>query len=236
MNEITVYTRMYADCLVKALQSIRKNLWTLLLPSALMVLASLARTLLGQMGGLVGGILYGLALDAIYSAYLYFLGEVVSGSKVSVNDFKRSFGAYFWSVLNLAFIWYVGRLILGMLLRGPSEVQLMMATTAIAVIAFNAAPEVLYQKGTSGGLQTLQESWRFLKENWLPWFIPNAVLIVCLLGMMAAVMYLPVLLLLGMALVLGPLAHLAMVFRGFLFAALSRGSHRQRMFQYRNAR
>jgi hypothetical protein len=236
MNEIAVYLRMYADCLVKAAQAIRKNLWTLLLPVVLTVLVSLARTVLSPFGGLIGGIILGLVLDAIFSAYLYFLGELVCGRKVSLNEFKQSFGAYFWSVLNLAFVWWIAHWILGGILRGPGGTQLLLVTDALAFIAFNAVPEVLYQKGTSGGLQTLQESWSFLKENWLPWFIPNAPFILALLAFTGSLSITSLLGSIGLALVFGPLAHIAFVFRGFLFAALSRTSHRQRMFQYRNAR
>jgi hypothetical protein len=161
---------------------------------------------------------------------------MVCGRKVSLNEFKHSFGAYFWSVLNLAFVWWVAHWILGAVLRAPPGSQLMMVTDALAFIAFNAVPEVLYQKRTWGGLQTLGESWGFLKENWIPWFIPNAPFIVALLAFTGTLSITSLLGSVGLALVFGPLVHVALVFRGFLFAALSRTSHRQRMFQYRNAR
>jgi hypothetical protein len=239
MNAISVYTRLYVDSLVKAFQAIRKNLWTLLLPPLLWILLMVAASVAGQFGGPVGGIIFGLVIDAIFSAYLYFVGELVCGSKVSLNELKRSFGAYFWAVLNLLFVLFVARFILGNVLRGPTGTQIYMVTTAVAAIAFNAVPEVLYQRGTHGGLQTLQESWRFLQENWLPWFIPNAPLIVALVALTGTSALLSPITSFAFSiwgLLLGPLAHVAMVFRGFLFAALARSSHRQRMFQYRNAR
>ncbi|MGA9526232.1 MAG: hypothetical protein WBV82_32530 [Myxococcaceae bacterium] len=228
MNVLVVYGRLYVDCLVKALRAIGRNLWTVVLPLLLGVIFAVAAMLLGGLGGLIGGILLGLVQSAVISAYLYFVGELVSGSKVSLSELKRSFGAYFWSVLNLFFVFWVARLLIVLLLQKP---ELVLVLTAVAAFAFNAAPEVIYQRRTYGGLQTLQESWSFLGENWLPWFVPNLPMIA---GLLALTSLSPLSGLISW-LVLGPIAHVAMVFRGFLFRELAGSSHRQRMFRYRNA-
>ncbi len=235
MNVLAVYGRLYVDALVKALRAISRNLWTLILPVILGVLFVAAGIILGGLGlGIIGGMILALVRAAVFSAYLYFVGEVVSGSQVSLGELKRSFGTYFWSVINLFFIVWIAEFLLAAFLRGAQGAQLLAVLSAVAAIAFNAAPEVIYQRGTYGGIQTLQESWSFLKENWLPWFIPNAPLIVALVALTGAPAIMPPIPTLGLGLVLAPLAHVAMVFRGFLFKDLVGSSHRQRMFRYRN--
>ncbi len=227
MNVLVVYGRLYVDCLVKALRAVGRNLWTVVLPLLLGVIFAVAAMLVGGLG-LIGGLLLGLVQCAIVSAYLYFVGEVVSGSKVSLTELKRSFGAYFWSVINLFFVFWIARMLIVLLLQKP---ELVLVLTAVAAFAFNAAPEVIYQRGTYGGLQTLQESWSFLKENWLPWFLPNLPMIA---GLIALTSLSPLSGLISW-LVVGPIVHVAMVFRGFLFRELAGSSHRQRMYRFRNS-
>jgi hypothetical protein len=233
MTVAAVYTRLYGDCLFKALRAIRKSLWTLVLPAGVGIGAILAIQVVGGLRlGLIGGIVVALLFDALFSAYLYFVGELVSGSKVSLAELKRSFGAYFWSIVSLMFVIFIARFLLSALMRGPQGALLYEVLALVAFIAFNAAPEVIYQRGTHGGLQTLQESWAFLKENWLPWFLPNAPLFLVLIlfgqgGVLST--------LLVMAIVLAPVLHVVFVFRGFLFKELAGTSHRQRMFRYKNA-
>jgi hypothetical protein len=104
------------------------------------------------------------------------------------------------------------------------------------IILLNAAPEVIYQRGTRGGLETVQRSIQFLQANWIEWALPTALPI-------AIALYFPLrefsaFGLLGYAagiLVEGALLHLAMVFRGHLFATLDGTSHRQRMYRWRSS-
>src|SRR5271169_4713857 len=109
MNVVSIYARLYRDCSRRALASIAKSAWTLLLPLQLagMVAASL---------GVLAGFVLGLVLAALGSCYLYFLGEVVANAKEQLSEFRKSIGAYFWSVANVLFVYWVASLLLGMLL------------------------------------------------------------------------------------------------------------------------
>src|SRR5262249_55552383 len=122
------------------------------------------------------------------------------------------------------------------LLVPPGQQQVFARLLALAaVILLNAAPEVIYQRGSYGGLETVQRSIRFLQANWIEWGIPN-------LAILAIWWYLPryplaslgVLGTIITEVVFGALLHLVMVFRGHLFAALDGTSHRQRMYRYRS--
>ena len=170
-------------------------------------------------------------MAALGSCYLYFVSDIVAGSPVKLHELKRSVGTYFWAVINVMFIFWIARLAVS-LLGGARADVLMLALYGVAVIAFNAVPETLYVRGTHGGLQTLQESFEFLRDQLIPWGVPNLLIIAASWGLLqglgglgyAGIFIVPIL--------FGALLHVAMIFRGHLYKALSGSSHRQRMFRY----
>lgn len=235
MKVVLAYLRLYGDCMAKAFEGLKRNAWTLLLPMALWPALKLAGGLLAPLG-FAAGIAYVLVQAAAISCYLYFVGEVVEHSRVSIREFRTSIGAYFWSVLNLGFVLWIVELVLGMAVgQHPRAEMISFAVTLLELVLLNPAPEVIYVRGTRNGLETIQRSIRFIQDNWIEWFIPNLLLIgagwwflqnvVSRLGPLALVG------LVG----LGALLHVLMVFRGHLFRVLDGSTHRQRMFRYRTA-
>jgi hypothetical protein len=234
MNIIAVYARIYAKAFTDALAAIGKNPWTLLLPMGLMVAWQVLGTLLGSMlDPFSGGFLIGLARSAALSIYCFFLGGLVANQKVGLDQLKTSIGAYFWSWISIFFVlWVVDLVLMPVFKTNP---DLAVPFTLVKLIALNAVPEVVYQKGTRGGLETITRSFGFLQESWIEWFIPNALLIglgfaavtlgTLVAGLLGAI---------GVGLVGGLFLHVAMVFRGFLFDALDGSTHRQRMYRFRN--
>jgi len=93
---------------------------------------------------------------------------------------------------------------------------------------------VLYQKGTWGGLATIQKTISFIQESWIEWFIPNLAILALLLWLDLQAESSGVAQLLALV-PAGAVLHLLMVFRGYLFMELDGSSHRQRMFKYRKA-
>ncbi|MHB8878384.1 MAG: hypothetical protein ACYC8T_32210 [Myxococcaceae bacterium] len=235
MKLLFVYLRLYRDSLASALDGIRRNPWTLLLPMGLAVALWLLSPLALALGAL-GGLALALAFDAVASCYLYFTGEVVALSRVSLKEFRKSIGAYFWSVMNLLFVIWIVNFVLGLLLAGSPQAGVVRAAEGLLILALlNPAPEVIYLRGTRNGMETIQRSVKFVQENWIEWFVPN--LLVLGLAYLAATRVLPQL---GAAAILalaaaGALLHVFMVFRGHLFKALDGTSHRQRMYRQRTA-
>jgi hypothetical protein len=233
---VLVYLRLYGHCFAEAFRGIRKNPWTLLLPMALAVSFAFVAALLGRLG-LVGGFIAGLVLDAAFSCYLYFTGGTVAQQKMTLGELKKSGLVYFWSVINIFFVLWIANLALGFVLAGnPQRATISTALNLIATIILNPAPEVIYSKGTRGGIDTISTCVRFLQENWIEWFIPNLLILggaywVATHGLP----FLPLQILLLGALGSGVIFHVIMVFRGHLFQALDGSTHRQRMFKYRNA-
>ncbi len=179
-------------------------------------------------------------MSAVFSAYFYFVAAVVAKVRTGVSDWKASLGTYFWSWVGLNFVLYILHLCVDLAMAGRQPVQQGQAhliVTLMSLVVLNAAPETIYLKGTRGGLDTVTTSFRFLEESWIEWFIPNLVL----LGL-AWLFVEKVLFALGPALALplsvvgAALLHVAMVFRGHLYEALNRSTHRQRMHRFGQAR
>jgi hypothetical protein len=240
MNVVLIYARLYLDCARRALVSIGKSPWTLLLPMVLFFAMGLASALVAPLG-MAGGFIMGAVVAALGSCYLYFLGELVANAKVKLAEFGKSVGAYFWSVANVLFIYWIASIVLGAVLSGSPQAR--GAGTALAwgaVVLLNAAPEVIYRSHTYGGLATIQRAVHFLQSNWLEWGVPNVLLLAALQvvrtdGIGLLVSELGTLGLVVWSIVFGGLFHLVMVFRGHLFVELDGSSHRQRMFRYRTA-
>lgn len=236
MKVVLVYLRLYAQCVSKGLDGIRRNLWTLLLPMGLVLALSLAKPVVASLG-VLAGLALSLLMAAAISCYLYFTSEVVAHAQVRLSELKTSIGAYFWSVMNLLFVLWIIDLILAALFSGHQNgAVLQVAVNLVLTVLLNPAPEVIYRRGTHNGLETVQQSIRFLQENWIEWFIPN--LLVLAAGYVLFTRALPSLGLLGGLIGTfgsGALLHVWMVFRGHLFGALDGSTHRQRMFRYGTA-
>lgn len=234
MNLFLVYLRLYGHCLTAALQGIGKNAWTLLLPMGLgigwLVLAAPISAL-----GLVGGILLALLFDAVYSCYLYFTGEIVARSKVTLAELRKSFGAYFWSVMNLLFVLWIVRFVLSAVLaQSPQADAIGLTVWLMTLVVLNATPEVIYLRGTRGGVETITRSVRFLQDHWVEWFVPNLLGLGLLYGSYLALVELMPRWLGTLVIVpISALFHVLMVFRGHLFETLDGSTHRQRMFRFR---
>ena len=234
MNVLNVYLRIYSDAFRQALAGLRKNAWTMLLPMALLTANGLLTGLMLGLG-IVGQLLVWIVWAAAASCYLYFLGEVVGKSRVRLDEFGQSIKAYFWSVANLLFVFWVASLVVQYGVPASQQGLATRLLTLAVLILLNAAPEVIYQRGTYGGLETIQRSIRFLQENWIEWGIPNLLILAAwwffpprplwALGQLGAVLE---------GVIEGALLHVVMVFRGHLFAALDGTSHRQRMYRWRS--
>lgn len=230
MTLLSVYARLYAECLRRALSGIGKNPWTLLLPAVLVfAFGKLLLLMAVAIGSTLAGLLVGFLTAAAVSCYLYFLGRVLENSRARAREFSVALKAYFWSVLNILFVVWIAQLISGMVFGNLSQgLALGTAFWLGVVILCNATPEVIYLRGTYGGLATLQRSFHFLQENWIEWAVPNLLL----LGLLYEIWTLPLPDYLSQV-AFGAVLHLGMAFRGQLFLALDGSGHRQRMFRYR---
>lgn len=235
MKLLQVYLGIYAACARKALGAVGKNAWTLVLPVAAFVASSFAGALLAPLG-IVGGLILSLVTIALYSSYLYFVSGLVSSAKVSFSEIRGSFGGLFWPVMGVAFVVWIGNLVVGLLTERLPEggtVRLLFQLAVVLLVLVNPTPEVIYDRAGHSGLETLKRSFDFVQENWIEWYLPNLALGgLAYLGLIGAFTAGGVVAIAALML-LGAYFHLVMVFRGFLFKAFAGSSHRQRMFRAR---
>lgn len=180
---------------------------------------------------LVGGFVISLVWAACVGSFLYLVEMIVRTSKVTLDDFRRSFGAYVWDVVGITFVlWIFFRLATPALLQLPQGYLIFLCVQIAVFVLFNAVPELIYL-GHYSALALLQESYAFIAANWIEWFPAN----LAAAGILYAVASLPAS---GMAAylrmaVLSLLVYFVMVMRGLLFIELHATTHRSRAFKYR---
>jgi hypothetical protein len=182
--------------------------------------------------GLVGGIAYSLVVSACAGSFLYLVEMMVRTSRVTFEDFGRSFTAYLWDVVGVTFILWIFFRIAGPVLMTTPQGGIILLCVQIAILVFfNAVPELIYL-GHHSSLALLGESYRFIADNWIEWFPPNLVAALMLGGWWGLRMP-------GLAAYAAQLAvatlfvYFVMVMRGFLFLELNGTSRRGRAFRYR---
>jgi hypothetical protein len=204
--------------------------------------------------GLIGGLILGLVLALCVSSYLYFIAGVVSGSRMGLQDLAESWRPCFGSVITILFflsiVQYALELLVPLGAAGGSELRSIINLALL--ILLNPMPEIIYQ-GRSEGLNMLQESFEFLRDSGVEWFLPFIILAVF------ATFFFPLPILMmplqigrltfptlgGGGLFSGSLVGLIwavlsafvlfalMVFRGLLFRALASSTRRQRVYRSR---
>ncbi len=186
---------------------------------------------IGSLLGLLGGFLVGIVWAACVGSFLYLVEMMVRTSRVSLEDFRRSFGTYVWDVMGVLFILWIFLLLIEPALRsidrGPAIV---LSAYLLILVFFNAVPELIYL-GHFSSFQLLRESYVFIGENWIEWFPAS-------LTMMAGLYWVSSPPLGGIfgwlqTALVALLLYFTMVVRGLLFLELQDSSRRSRAFRQR---
>jgi hypothetical protein len=227
---LLVTLKIYQKVVARALVLAMKN-WPVLASvyvySAIMVItAQLAMFL-----GIAGGFLLSLVWAGCLGSFLYLVEMMVRTSRVTLEDFRRSFGAYLWDVVGITFVfWVFFTLATPVILELPQGFLILFFARIAIFVLFNAVPELIYL-GHHSSLALLSESYAFIAANWIEWFPPTLVAAVALWavryfpagGLWAYVQLAP----------FGLLLYFAMVVRGLLFIELYGSTHRSRAFKHR---
>jgi len=258
MSDLDVLVRatlgLYADALKRSTSALVRHIWIVgLVPTytlALGLITSLASRL-----GFAGGFLVFLAVAACASSFLAIIGEAVAHQQVRWTDLGQTFGRYFNRVITVFFLFWIVRLLLGMIVaQNPTLLWLRVAVNAGIFLVFNPIPELIYQ-GTSDGMALLEEAVQFSRDNLLEWLVPVAVMVAPFFLIDTQVGFLVMArvnlqnaldLMIGVVATWLPLSGrmqdlLAtavasvllvwiMLFRGFLFRSLAGSGRRQRLF------
>jgi hypothetical protein len=170
--------RLYREALRATARSLARS-WLIavavVLFAGLMVLATTVAAPLGVLGGFVMGAVNALLIGAT----LHLIEQAVLGSRrITLRDVPPSLGQYFWDVIGVGFVLWVPVMVLekGMEMN-PHGTFLTAAVFLLLFILLNPAPEVIYQVRHDSPLDVLRESYQFVLNNWIEWFLPFAVVL-----------------------------------------------------------
>ena len=229
MEWLTVTARLYQQVYARGVVLAAKNwpvLFTVLFYST--VLDFGAR--LVAPFGMVGGFATSLLFSACISSCLSLVDTIIHTRKVTLEDFRRSFGAYLYDVIGVTFVsWIFFTLVKPMLQQLPNGALLLSCVNIAIFVFFNAVPELIYL-GRYPVVQLLGESYSFIADNWIEWFPVTFFFLVAFIGLRLLPSGVPSVV--ESALV-GALLYLAMIVRGLLFMELHGSSRRGRAFRFR---
>lgn len=142
------------------------------------VLMMIAMTLVGPLGFL-GGLLLGAANALFIGMTLNLVEQVVRGTRrLMWQDVWGSVGQYFWDVLTVGFILWIPLQVLEIGTQAnPYGPLLISAVFLLLFILLNPVPEVIYQVRHGSPLDVIRESYEFVIENWIEWFLPLAIVL-----------------------------------------------------------
>jgi hypothetical protein len=181
--------------------------------------------------GLIGGFLLSFVWAACVGSFLYLVEMIVRTARVTLDDFRRSAGAYLWDVVGVTFVlWIAFRLLAPVLATVPQGPMLLLGLNIVVLVFFNAVPELMYL-GRCSSLELLGESYVFIGENWIEWF-PVTFALGALVLALAVLPVAPVLQWPKLAAV-ALLVYYTMVVRGLLFLELHGSTRRSRAFRHR---
>lgn len=126
--------------------------------------------------GLFSGLIMMITLGLIISNYLYIVENIFRYGSFDMDDFKNGFTVYLRQVYMVLFAFYLLSYGISLFLRPLMNISILSTIVYIGVLlVFNSLPEVIYQKDRMYG-DILIASIEFIKENWIEWLIPNAIL------------------------------------------------------------
>lgn len=243
--------RLYGQTVVLAVRRGIKA-WPVAFSLVLYAAIFYATSILVRPLGPVGGFILGLVLAACLSSYLHLISYAVAGTRIRFDELRGSFGARFWDVISVMFVFWIIRLAVPYLVAPMgTRAPIIVALVGVAMaVFFNPIPEVLYQGGARS-FQALVDSAKFISRFGLEWLIPNLIFAAALLAPVGALRGHPGQVVLTITSILAPdndgmgllavfmgapwfiqlpmllFVHWVMMFRGLLWKALSSGGSRQ---------
>lgn len=170
--------RLYQGALRATWQSLVRG-WIIAVAVVIFAALMVVATSIAAPLGLVGGLILGAVNAVLIGATLGLIEQAVTGQRhLTFADIWGSFGQYFWDVIGLGFVLWVPMMLLDKGLEAnPNGPFLAAAILLLLFIFLNPAPEVIYQVRHDSPLDVIRESYEFVMDNWIEWFLPLAVVV-----------------------------------------------------------
>ena len=129
--------------------------------------------------GFLGGFLIGFG-NAFFVGWTLRLVEqaVLGARRLGWQDVWDSAGQYFGDVITLGFILWIPLQFLQMGMQGnPYGSLIVSGVFLLLFILLNPIPEIIYQGRHGSPLDAMKDSYEFVLENWMEWFLPLALIL-----------------------------------------------------------
>ena len=170
--------RLYHQSLLATLKSLQHS-WILIPVVMIFALGLVLITSLISQLGMVGGLILGAANALLIGATLSLTEEAIRGGRrLQWQDVPQSMGQYFWDVIAVGFMVWFPLLFLEMGLQAnPYQPLIATGIFFLMFVLLNPVPEVIYQSRKGSALEVVKESYEFVLENWIEWFLPVAIVL-----------------------------------------------------------
>lgn len=179
MSDLTRATvALYHGALRATVQSLVRS-WVIAVAVVGFAVLMVAATAVAAPLGLVGGFILGAVNALLIGATLHLIEQAVIGARrLTLQDVGGSFGHYFWDVIGVGFVLWIPMMLLDRgIAANPNGPLIGTAIYLLLFILLNPAPEVIYQVRHGSPLDVIRESYEFVVDNWIEWFLPLAIVV-----------------------------------------------------------
>lgn len=248
--------RIYRESLVEALRGCLLNWKMVFVHFLYLVLCSVVMRIALAFGPVAGGFVLGFFLAAVLANYLFTVSSGVRREKVFFGEVWSQGFELFSPTLSVLFCLFILTFVVDRVLS-QADLWLVAVFHLLVAVLFNPIPEIIYTR-PGRVFDMLGESFEFIRENFIEWFLPALILglplvlvdpdLAALLGLQfittnplhmieyfLMVFYHPVMLLTVAPLVLAFVfcMYFVFIFRGHLYQRLSTSTRRKRIYQER---
>lgn len=167
--------QLFSSAVAETVKLFRKTWYCSIIPFALLIASSLLMPLVrGIFPGIAGGFILGLLMAFLLAALLACIGVVLRDGKFSKDEALLRARELFSPVISVLFIIYILSLTLHVFF--PGKLWLQYGANLVMVVLLNALPEIVAIEGNNG-IQAMQASYEFVRDNFFEWLGLNLVLL-----------------------------------------------------------
>lgn len=247
--------KLYIESAKDASKGFVKN-WTVVVGAVILVLLFnlIMRVISGLPLGMAGGFILGLLAALFTGQYYSWLQATLLKDRLLFNELLKPDLPMFIAVVSVSFLLWIIFWLSSSLGSTAQTRPFLIIVYFLIVFAFNSLPEAVYIRGAES-IAAFSEALRFMKENWIEWYIPLILLATPILvsedpaslllrfaliyPLFPALLILQVWMSVFLTLIPVPLAamvlsfllgHWFMLFRGFLYKNLDGSTRRRRIY------
>ncbi len=169
---LEIYRRVLLEAFTRCLKHSRY----LIFHFGYFVVVAFCSGIAASVGGLAGGFILGLFLAVILGSYFLTISLAVQDETASLKELAQRSFELFAPVINVLFALFIVKILGQFVFAAPQTQWLAKVVNLLITILLNPIPEMVYQR-PSGVMEMATDSFEFVKENFVEWFLPLFVLL-----------------------------------------------------------